>query len=468
MSSVELIAFAIAVIICAAGATAIAGHFLRRDRRQHLLLWFGLFAAIYGVRMFFKQPLAPCLGVSDSTGLWFEVVLNYVILIPSLLFAEELYGTGWRSSFRWLLAGVSVYGVAGTILDVIRQDPRAAPDPSLGLLACIVIVIVIGARAGYRPPPFPEWRVLVTAIVVFLVFVVNEHAVGAGWVPWSLSVEPIGFLIQLACLGYIVVSRYFTQDRQLAAVEQELRSAREIQTSILPRDLPAIPGVRLAARYLPLANVAGDFYDVVALDAHAVAVLVADVSGHGVPAALIASMVKVAFTSALHDTRDPGAVLTRMNATLSGMFARSYVTAACAVIDTRERVLRYVLAGHPPPLLLDRARGTSVALDERGMVLGFTASATFTTASVPLAADARLVFYTDGVTETPADDDFFGFERLAALAAAERETLPEAFADRVVDSLRDFARSEAASYDGGFAHDDVTLAIVDIAILDAS
>jgi hypothetical protein len=107
--------------------------------------------------------------------------------------------------------------------------------------------------------------VLIAGIVVFRLFV-NEHAVGAGVVPWRFSAEPIGFLVQLACLGYIAVSRFSSQDRRLAAIDYEMRSALEIQTSLLPRALPEVAGVRVAARYLPRATVAGDFYDVVALD----------------------------------------------------------------------------------------------------------------------------------------------------------------------------------------------------------
>ncbi len=361
------------------------------------------------------------------------------------------------------IAGTAAYVIVATIVDAVADQPDLVPDPSVGVMVAVAVVLIAGARAGYRPPSFPEWRVLVTAIAVFLVFVVNEHAVAAHVVPWRASVEPIGFLIQLLCLGYIAVSRFFAQGRQLASVDQEMRSAREIQTSILPRDLPETPGVGIAARYLPLAAVAGDFYDVIALEGGAVAVLVADVSGHGVPAALIASMVKVAFTSALHDTQDPGALLTRMNTTLCGMFARSYVTAVCIVISPADRSLRYAIAGHPPPLLLDRRNGTVVELDERGIFLGFTPSATYATTRVPVGADARLVLYTDGVTETPdARDDLFGLERLAALTAAERAASPEVFADRVVGALQDLSKTVA------FAHDDVTLVIVDVAILDPS
>jgi sigma-B regulation protein RsbU (phosphoserine phosphatase) len=152
-------------------------------------------------------------------------------------------------------------------------------------------------------------------------------------------------------------------------------------------------------RYVPLAAVAGDFYDVAVLADGGVVVLVADVSGHGVPAALIASMVKVAFGAGLRETADPGAILRAMNTTLCGMFERSYVTAACIVIWPDGGSLTYALAGHPPPLLLPERDGRVVVLDERGLFLGFTPSATYTTSTVPIGsrAAARLVCrYTHG------------------------------------------------------------------------
>jgi len=484
MTAVTFITFATAVIISAAGFLAITGYGMRPGRRERLLLWFGVFAAIYGVRMFFKQPLAATVGISDTTADWVDGTLDFVILIPALLFAEGLYGRGWRGSFRWLIVAIGGYGVIAAAINVVTREPHGVPEPSLGLLALVLVVVVVGARAGYRPPPFPEWRLLLAAIVIFLLFVVNEHASNAGVVPWRHGIEPIGFLIQLACLGYIAVSRFFAQGRQLAAVDQEMRSAREIQTSILPRELPRIPGVRIAARYLPLAAVAGDFYDVVAGRNGDVAVLVADVSGHGVPAALIASMVKVAFTTALNDTRDPGALLTRMNGALCGMFARSYVTAACLVVRPDSRTLAYALAGHPPPLLLGD-NGDPVALDERGIFLGFTADASYTTTTIPLAGQTRIVLYTDGVTETPAaGGDLFGVERLSAQMTGHRSGTPASFADDLVGALHRFAglahngaRSKDSADNGAgsadnsariaFPHDDVTLVVMDVAILNA-
>jgi len=352
MASIDLLEFAVAVVICAAGGAATAGHLLRPRPRDRLLLWFGLFSGIYGVRMFFKQTLASALGVHAPAALWVEDGLNYFILIPALLFIEELYGLGWHRSLRWLTTATAAFAVGALAVDVVVRDPSRVPEPSVILLALLAVVFAAGARAGYRPPRFDEWRVLAAGFATFMLLVLNEHAVAARVVPWRFSAEPIGFLAQLGCFGYIALTRVFAQGRQLAAVDQEMRSAREIQMSILPRDLPAIRGLQIAARYVPLAAVAGDFYDIVALDGNALAVLVADVSGHGVPAALIASMVKVAFTGGLRETADPGAILQRMNTTLCGMFERSYVTAACAVLRPDPGIVSYALAGHPPALLL--------------------------------------------------------------------------------------------------------------------
>lgn len=457
MNAVQLVAFAIAVIICTAAAAACVGYLLRTERADRLLLWFGLFAAIYGGRMFFKQPLAAALGVDRATAGWLENVLSYFILVPALLFVEELYGQGWHRLLRRLTQATAAYALVALVVDIAVHRPDRMPDPSNIWFLLLGLIILIGVRTGYRPPRFPEWRLLLTGLLIFVLFVLNEHAVGARLVPWRFTAEPIGFLINLGCLGYIALTRFFTRGRQLAAVDQEMRSAREIQTSILPHDIPAVAGVQLAARYAPLAAVAGDFYDIVPLGNGDLALLVADVSGHGVPAALIASMVKVSFAASIAETDDPGTVLQRMNRTLCGMFERSFVTAACAVLRPRMSAISYALAGHPPPLLQADARGRTQLLDERGIFLGMMPSAKYVTQTVSVGAGARLILYSDGITETQgAGDDLFGVERLQSFADAERGHPVQAFADALLASLRTFAGR------GSLAHDDITLVVADI------
>ena len=139
-----------------------------------------------------------------------------------------------------------------------------------------------------------------------------------------------------------------------------------------------------------MTAVAGDFYDFLEIDAHRVGVLVADVTGHGVPAALIASMVKVALAAQREHADSPAAVLAGMNETLWGRLAGQYVTAAYLFIDGGSRVIRYGAAGHPPMLRSARRDGRVDELEQNGLLLGFLDRTGYTELEQPLDAGDRL------------------------------------------------------------------------------
>jgi serine phosphatase RsbU (regulator of sigma subunit) len=119
----------------------------------------------------------------------------------------------------------------------------------------------------------------------------------------------------------------FENERRLLTIESELETARQIQFSILPKSVPALPRLRIAAGYHPMSAVAGDFYQFIELDDHRLGVLVADVSGHGVPAALIAAMMKTAMQSVVPCAHSPRDVLQGLKV-LSGHAEDQFVTAA--------------------------------------------------------------------------------------------------------------------------------------------
>jgi len=107
-----------------------------------------------------------------------------------------------------------------------------------------------------------------------------------------------------------------------------------------------LTGLDIAARYLPMSAVAGDFYDFLFIDEKRIGILIADVTGHGIPAALIASMLKVAFAAQAHHANDPACVLAGLNRALCGKFEEHFVTAAYLFIDLQNYLLRYSAAGH--------------------------------------------------------------------------------------------------------------------------
>src|SRR5277367_811642 len=121
--------------------------------------------------------------------------------------------------------------------------------------------------------------------------------------------------------------------QKLITIQKELETARQIQLSILPSEIPRIEGLDIAARYIPMAEVAGDFYDFIVVDEKRIGILVADVSGHGMPAALIASMLKIALSAQGAHAADPAQVLAGLNQTLCGKFQHHYVTAAYLFVD---------------------------------------------------------------------------------------------------------------------------------------
>ena len=273
-----------------------------------------------------------------------------------------------------------------------------------------------------------------------------------------LDPEPLAMLVVVICLGYVVVKHVFHSERRMAAVGRELETARQIQQSILPKNPPSVAGLSVATHYDSMAEVAGDLFDFVITPSGQLGVLVADVSGHGVPAAIVASMVKIALAVQEGEISDPGLVLTRMNRALCGRFELAYVTAVFALIDPAAGTLTYASAGHPSPLLR-RAGGALESLDERGIVLGFLPDAAYTSAVVrDLAAGDRVVFYTDGITEAARPDgEFFGDREFQQLLAGGSAHPAGPFMAGLVDAARRWV--------GMDFNDDVTVVVVDRVLL---
>ncbi|MBV9612315.1 MAG: serine/threonine-protein phosphatase, partial [Acidobacteriaceae bacterium] len=251
----------------------------------------------------------------------------------------------------------------------------------------------------------------------------------------GLSVEPIGFLALLSGLGSVAVRRALATQRRLIDIEQELTTARRIQFSILPECAPQFDGVRLAMRYEPMTAVAGDFYDF-QVSKQFLTILVADVSGHGVPAALVSCMLKVCFAAQKSNASDPAAILSGLGLMLRGSLGGQYVTAACATIDRQSRRITYAGAGHPPSLLIRGEKGDAVFLDQNGLFLGPFPNATYENMTLPFRSGDRLFLYTDGITEArDLDGGEFGRERLRQFLVQSNGTEPKAALERLFERI---------------------------------
>lgn len=232
-------------------------------------------------------------------------------------------------------------------------------------------------------------------------------------------------------------------------LEQELRVAGLIQQTLLPQDLPALPGWSLAAHYRPARAVGGDFYDFIPLLGGRLGLVIGDVTDKGVPAALVMATTRSLLRVLAEHSDAPGEVLAEANARLCPtMPAKMFVTCFYAILDPATGRLGYANAGHDVPYR--RSAGGISELRATGMPLGLLPGMTYAEGEVTLAAGDSVLFYSDGIVEAHAPDrTMFGLPRLQALLAEPTEA-----AALIPDLLRQLAAFTGAGWE---QEDDLTL-----------
>jgi len=259
-------------------------------------------------------------------------------------------------------------------------------------------------------------------------------------------------LLQALCSDVAVAvhnARRFQQEqRQREQMSSEAHEARTIQQALLPKSSPYIPGFAVSGLSISAGAVGGDWYDFISLRDGRWGLVLADVSGKGMAAALLMSATRGMLRSLAEANCSPGEVLGKLNCLLVGDFpAGRFVTMVYAILDPASRTLTFANAGHLRPLLI--SDGVPRFLDsERGMPLGL-ASGDFSEAKLTLPPGSRLVFYSDGISEAEdGKQEEYGAQRLQNHVAR-----PDASAESLLEDVRSFAN-------GAGLHDDATVIFV--------
>jgi phosphoserine phosphatase RsbU/P len=420
---------------------------LLRRKLDPMLLWLALFAILYGLRLWLQLGTTYLMLGSPAFFPRLRSASNYLVPIPGFFYFQAAgflgrYGrkiaTALTVPFLCICVGTLVIGYRG-YFDFINN------------LIVILSLIALAIESLRRRAVDEDFRIIRWAIAIFVAFALFDNITPAfGFHPFK---EPIGFAIFLGILGYVAARRTLQREHQFTEIQKELEIARRIQADILPSPYPDSNHFTVAARYVPMTSIAGDFYDFLLTDPQQAGLLIADVSGHGVPAALIASMVKLAATSQRDNSSAPSALLTGMNSVLCGNTQSQFVTAAYVYLDAHSSTLRYSAAAHPPMLLL-RA-GEIIPIEENGLMLAAFSFATYSTTEHPLQSGDRLVLYTDGLLEAAsATGEEFGPQRLSALLQKTARLPVEEAADLIISSLQTWSHTP---------NDDLTLLICDYA-----
>src|SRR5215204_1970832 len=247
------------------------------------------------------------------------------------------------------------------------------------------------------------------------------------------------------------------QAQERERIEQELRVARLIQQTLLPKAVPDLPGYQLAAYYQPAREVGGDFYDFLDLESGHLGLVVGDVTDKGVPAAIVMATTRTMLRASAQRLDSPGEVLKRVNDVIvPDIPPNMFITCLYAILDPETGLLRYANAGHDLPYRRRRtSNGGAEELRATGMPLGLLPGMSYEEKEIILERGDSVLFYSDGLVEAhDPQRDMFGFPRLQGLVGAHRSEGP---------AMVNFLLSELARFTGEEweQEDDITLVTLD-------
>jgi phosphoserine phosphatase RsbU/P len=359
-----------------------------------------------------------------------------------------------RSFFRSHLAGsgptwIPLVLVLGAIVAVSYADHLVVP---LSLIYLCILPIVVGATFHRRAISYG-----LTAVCVLLHDYYSPKGV-------NLGLRIFHNLTAMLCFALVVyvIRRYMEQREALATTVRlqrddllrDVELAAQVQRLFLPSAKPVIAGLEIAGMMHPARGVGGDYYDYFPVDARTTQIVVADVAGKGVPAALLMSATAAAMRFGANHDRNMLEQVQRLN---TGILLASdderYVTLLIAEIDTHRRTIRYVNCGHNPALLFRASTGTLTRLNSSCPPLGLSAEEICELVSADLSPGDVVVFYTDGVTEAGnGGGEEFGMERLSAAVRSGSSLSAEDLMSSIYNAAADFC--------GDDFNDDVTILVV--------
>jgi Stage II sporulation protein E (SpoIIE) len=233
--------------------------------------------------------------------------------------------------------------------------------------------------------------------------------------------DDLSLLLSFFAIGAVLVLRFTESARQAQRLSSEMESARQIQSQLVPATLPTVPGLRFEAAYLPAAEVGGDFYQIITQQEGSALLVIGDVSGKGLKAAMTGTLVLGALRSLAQENLSPAQILLRLNDQLAAASDGGFVTCLVARVAA-DGSLMLANAGHLSPY----CNGKEVPL-EGGLPLGIATGVEFPEINLQLAPNERLTFLSDGVVEAQSSTgELFGFDRTRAISTQSADAIAHA------------------------------------------
>ncbi len=445
-SDIQMELFEYSLVLLRAFITILCVILWSRNRQAQLFIWVGLYMALPAVlhilrgRLFFSFSYAVARSINQPLYVLSNVSLWFLLIW--LLGHNENHLLVRRTKTLACLALAA--GLCDGILAYFWGSATPWMQWADGLLTVFMLLtevfpLVLIATSLRRRLDVSRWAVALTAFAQQLLLTIADmSALGRRFTHLRLydtlidvpvfsirgidfQLEKITSLALFASIMFAVYSFILEQGKRRRELEQEMQSAREIQQVLIPETLPLVEGYAISSAYTPAQEVGGDFFQIIALDGYSagsVLIVLGDVSGKGLRAAMAVSLIVGAVRSVAEITASPSAILAALNRRLEGRLKGGFATAISLRFDP-DGSCTVACAGHPPPFL----NSTELAMPG-ALPLGLAPAASYEETSILLRQGDRLVLYTDGLLEARNQSgELFGFDRLKALFATNPTAL---------------------------------------------
>jgi hypothetical protein len=407
-----------------------------RDRKQWLYLWLAIYLVAEGATAFLALD-SMAYGLHFTSTQLFLQGVDAVQDISLWLLLLTLFGFGRDQRWRHWTAMLAGLYLAAVLVDttvlfnwqhigLIGQWTDAVTTAIYQLIPLYIFFIVGFGLA--RRKQMELWPVAITAFLYGLWnFVVETSGQGRRFTRWTLAADLRAWGLHLGSytfsatflldtllflvLLFTVARQQFLERRRQSMVEMEIKSAQEVQQVLVPEEVPAIAGFSIASIYKPATELGGDFYQVIPLEAGGALVVVGDVSGKGLKAAMVVSLIVGTLRTLADYTQEPGEILRGLNRRLIGRTQGGFATCVAMRIEP-DGSSAIATAGHFSPL----RDGKELPL-EGALPLGITLDATYDQIAFRMQENETLTFYTDGIVEARnGQGELFGFDRVREMS----------------------------------------------------
>ncbi len=415
-----------------------------RDRRQWFVLWMAGFAFAHAVVPALSEnllPLSTCMVASFSTPFFCAGDVSLWLLLAWLLDVRS--DALLMRVVRWAVLIEMVACIADAFIGLGFALPNPAPWQWIDALLTVPITvfeaipfyITAVALMRHSRTDWTRWMVALVALLTQCLFVCTyTFEQGSRFTHWTLgnriasplftvfgspvTVDNISETLLLAVLAYAVYRYAAENTRHQLAMEQELQSARAVQQVLIPAEASEVPGFKIDSVYKPAGEVGGDFFQNLPLETGGVLIVIGDVSGKGVPAAMTVSLLVGTVRTLAHYTQSPGEILSAMNTRMLGRSQGGFTTCLILRADA-DGTLTAANAGHLPAYL----DGNELPL-QNGLPLGLDPNAVYHESNFQLPPGKQLTLLSDGVVEARnASGELFGFERTAGISTESAQSI---------------------------------------------